>query len=168
MFSQGQLLAEARGWRDQSARSAAEARARGQRTAFLCHSHKDQTLVLGLITLLHREGWHVYVDWLDASLPDRPNRETARKIKDRIRAADFFLFLATQNAMASRWCPWEIGFADGVKPIDTIFVIPTQDDRGHTHGNEYLDLYRRVEPASPNGIAAWRPGEINGVFVRQL
>jgi hypothetical protein len=168
MITQGQLRDYARLWQGQSARSASEARSRGLKTAFICHSHQDRDLVLGLVAVLHRAGWVVYVDWLDATLPDRPNRETARRIKDRIRDANYFLFLATAASCTSRWCPWEIGYADGVKPIEAIMIIPTQDSRGYTHGNEYLDLYRRIDHAANGDIAAWGPGETSGVYVRNL
>lgn len=95
------------------ARTLTEARPLGFKTAFLCHSHKDQDLVKGLITLLVEAGWQIYVDWADSSMPETPNRQTAGKIKKRIEDYYFFLFLATANSMASRWCPWEIGYADG-------------------------------------------------------
>jgi TIR domain len=79
-----------------------EARASGMQTAFLCHSHKDQKLVEGLVTLLNESGWRVYVDWADSSMPETPNRQTAEKIKQRIVSHNLFLFLATANSMASR------------------------------------------------------------------
>ncbi|WP_448671273.1 toll/interleukin-1 receptor domain-containing protein [Pseudoxanthomonas mexicana] len=115
-----------------------------RRTAFLCHSHKDELLAKGLAHLLWQWGWHVYIDWQDASMPPTPDRTTARKIQDKILATDFFLFLATSNSMASRWCPWELGFADGKKSLDSILVVPTRDGTS-IHGNEYLALYRHID-----------------------
>lgn len=101
-------------------------------------------------------------------MPASPNRETAAKIKDRIVACDYFLFLATANSMASRWCPWEVGYADGKKSIDQILLIPTTDDQGRFHGNEYLQLYRRIMLADDGDVAAFNPGETLGVYARQL
>src|ERR1700745_247411 len=76
-----------------------EARTRlGQRTAFLCHSHKDADLVLGLQVLLVENGFDVYIDWQDTAMPEEPDRETAERIKTRIRTLDWFLFLATGNS----------------------------------------------------------------------
>ena len=80
------------------AKSLAEAQQNRLTTAFLCHSHQDRDLVQGLINLLTRAGWHVYVDWMDSSMPTKPNRTTADKIKKRIRELDYFLFLATSNS----------------------------------------------------------------------
>lgn len=64
--------------------SITEARRRGVRTAFLCHSHKYAELAEGLIALLAQHGWRPYVDWKDVEMPERPNRETAERIQARI------------------------------------------------------------------------------------
>ena len=145
-----------------------EAKARGIRTAFLCHSHKDQTLVTGLVNMLRSAGWRVYVDWADSGMPDKPNQQTARKIQSKIVELDYFLFLATTNSMASRWCPWEIGYADGMKPNESILIVPTQEGTT-THGNEYLELYRRIDLSTQGEVAAWQPGtNSRGVLVRSL
>jgi hypothetical protein len=91
-------------------------------------------------------------------MPAKPNRETAKRIKDKIEQLNLFLFLATPNSMASRWCPWEIGYADGKKPIDNIVVIPTSEG-ATTHGNEYLELYRRIDLMTTGSLALWQPGQ---------
>lgn len=120
------------------------------------------------MTLLNENGWQVYVDWADASLPSSPNRETADRIKGRIAQMTFFLFLATPNSTSSRWCPWEIGYADAVKNYDAMFIIPTSDQSGAYYGNEYLQLYRSIDMAS-GGLAAWYPNQPHtGTYIRQL
>jgi len=150
------------------ARTLTEARTQGLQTVFLCHSHHDELLVKGVIALLEETGWRVYVDWADASMPETPTRETAARIKQKIVDLNYFLFLATSNSMSSRWCPWEIGYADGKKPIDQILMLPTTDG-ARTHGNEYLQLYRRIELSNLGKLAAWQPGQTsNGVLVEHL
>jgi hypothetical protein len=144
-----------------------EARAAAAQTAFLCHSHQDETLVKGLVTMLTDAGWNVYVDWQDTTLPAVPDRQTASRIQDRIRSLTYFLFLATANSMESRWCPWEIGYANGVKEIDRILIVPTVDG-GNTHGNEYLQLYRRIDIGSGRAMVVTRPGYITGIGPRDL
>lgn len=76
-----------------TAHSLQEARSLRLRTVFLCHSHEDEQLVKGLITLFHEQGWRVYVDWQDAAMPDSPTRETAARIQQKIRELDYFYFL---------------------------------------------------------------------------
>ena len=110
----------------------------------------------------------MYVDWRDQSMPARPTRETAARIEEEIRRATFFLLLATANSMASRWCPWEIGYADGVKQLDMILVVPTTTG-ATAYGNEYLELYRHIDLASTGRLAAWRPGEPTaGIYLQSL
>lgn len=144
-----------------------EARRLGIQTAFLCHSHKDARLAEGLVSVLAQHGWRLYIDWKDAEMPESPNRETAARIQSRILECNYFIFLATANSTQSRWCPWEIGYADGKKPLDDIFVVPTRDSFT-TYGNEYLDLYRRIDISSTRKLAAFGPGQSRGVYVDAL
>lgn len=139
-----------------------------QRSAFICHSHKDKERVQGLVVLLSQAGLAAYVDWEDSELPSVPDRQTAAKIQKVIATADLFLFLATPHSMASRWCPWEIGYADGMKSIDQILVVPTADTDGRTHGNEYLQLYRRVDVDSIGTLSYYDPGSTFPQSMRRL
>lgn len=141
-----------------------------KRSVFLCHSHKDQRLVAGFLRKLDDDGWNAYVDWKDGTLPENPSAVTASKIKTKIAELDFFFFLATPNSMASRWCPWEIGLADGVKHRSSIFVIPTSGSDG-THGNDYIQLYQRIDFGRASGLrprsglAVWNPSDENARFL---
>lgn len=144
-----------------------EARVAGRKTVFLCHSHGDQTYVRGFVQLLSEAGWDAYVDWMDDTMPPSPNKVTALRIKRRISQSDYFMFLATPNSVKSRWCPWEIGFADGVKSAEAIMVVQTKSG-GTTYGNEYLELYRRIDFGDKRKMGAWNPGERMGVEVASL
>lgn len=151
-----------------SSRTLSEARTLRLQTIFLCHSHHDSILAKGLVQLFAQHGWDVYVDWMDSEMPDHPNAETAARIKQRISQTNLFLFLATANAKASRWCPWEIGYADATKTNNSILVVPTQDEHGRTHGNEYLQLYRHIDLSQAGRLAYWEPGEPLGKVVQSL
>lgn len=150
------------------AQTLAEARSKGLKSAFLCHSHADADLVKGMLNLLADSGWQVYVDWLDTAMPESPNRETANRIQQKIVDCNYFLFLATPNSVASRWCPWEIGCADGRKSVQQIIVIPTVDTSGKWYGNEYLHLYRKLDRASDGLLRVSEPGKADGTWVRWL
>lgn len=130
-----------------------------QKTAFLCHSHRDDMLAEGLQALLAEQGVELYIDWKDASMPLEPNRETAARIQAHIRTCDWFLFLATANSMASRWCPWELGYAHSQKHLERIAIVQTSDSTA-THGNEYMQLYRRID-ATSTGQLLWLPAGSN-------
>lgn len=112
---------------------------------FLSHSHKDSEEAEAVQAWLEEEyELKVYIDWKDNTMPDTPNRETAEKIQNKIKDCDLFFFLATKNSVASRWCPWEIGYADEVKGKNKIMIITTTDHI-RNYGNEYLALYREID-----------------------
>jgi hypothetical protein len=116
--------------------------------------------------LLLAQGWKVYIDWLDQELPDQPDKNTAIRIRDKISSHRWFLFLATASSVASRWCPWEIGYADAIKNNDSILLVRTEDDNGRWYGNEYLQLYRQINEAKSSdgrrGYAVFAPSAENG------
>ena len=54
------------------------------------------------------------------------------------------------------------------KHIDRILVVPTRDGV-KTHGNEYMQLYRRIDMSDIGQLAVWQPGDSqHGVVVRNL
>jgi len=101
-------------------------------------------------------------------MSEKPARRQLKKIKLTIRVMDYFLFLAAPNSVASRWCPWEIGFADGEKAADHILIIPTTDHTESWYGNEYLQLYRRIDEAEGGKLAVRNPAESKGVWLATL
>jgi hypothetical protein len=139
----------------------------GQQTGFLSHSHQDARLALGLQQMLVDQGWDIYIDWQDQEMPKEPDAETASRIKNAILGADWFLFLATENSMSSRWCPWEIGYADGRKPLNRVAIVPSTDSYGRYYGNEYLRLYSRIDSAYTGDLALFDV-QNRGTWVRSL
>lgn len=142
-----------------SAAVISEAKRLGRQTAFLSHSHHDADLAKGVQDFLQANGWDVYIDWDDTTMPATPDRQTAQNIQAKIVELDWFLFLATENSMRSRWCPWEIGYADGKKPYNSILILQTKDERGNYYGNEYLQLYRHLSATDTGKFGAFRPNE---------
>ena len=63
-----------------------------------------------------------------------------------IRQYDKFVFLASDAALASRWCNWEIGFGDAHKyDTDKIAIFPIKQDNRDWTGSEFLQLYPSIE-----------------------
>jgi len=138
---------------------------KAKKTAFLCHSHKDVEQVKGLIVWFREEGIDLYIDWMDHSLPEVPSAETARKLKEKIEFCNLFYFLATSNSTASRWCPWEIGYADSSQK--SVVIIPTSDSINN-YGNEYLGLYPRIDTGTDGsraGLALFEIGKSKGLWL---
>ena len=119
---------------------------RSHRRAFLSHSHLDQELALGLKRMFAKVGVGLYIDWLDLTMPAATNVETARKIQEAIRQSDYFLYLVTSNSSESIWCPWELGYADGMRTLQNkSYVVPTIGEDEVEYGKEYLGLYRVMD-----------------------
>jgi len=118
--------------------------------------------------MLAENGWGVYLDWKDTALPAEPDQATASAIRNKIDRLEWFIFLATPNSVASRWCPWEIGYADRAKSPDKIILIRTADS-GNWYGNEYLGLYREITYAKGDLLAIFPPNQNgNGIVLQNL
>ena len=117
---------------------------RSEEYIFLSHSNEDLPLAEGLVQKLRGLGLKLYFDLDDSGLAYPPGRSTAIRIKKCIDNAAAFILLATEKSIReSRWCPWELGYADGIGiPIG---IAQTKDMEGKCWGAEYLQMYESVE-----------------------
>ncbi len=116
---------------------------------FLSHSFLDKSVVQGLYLELTAMGFSVYVDWIIDPDLDRSNvtKESAKRIRDRMKSCRALLLAISVNAAISKWMPWELGFIDGDKGLCAI--IPISDSKEYTYkGYEYLKLYPYVKKAN--------------------
>ena len=119
---------------------------------FLSHSHLDKTVIEQAKIFFENLGIRIYVDWADQTMPEKTNGVTAQKIKSQIISLnDKFVVLATNHAIASKWCNWEIGIADPFKLHNKKFaLLPLADNSGTWSGNEYLQIYPRIARGTTN------------------
>lgn len=123
-------------------------------SAFLSHSHLDKELIEEANAFFKGLNISIYIDWMDETMPEKTSGMTATKIKSKIISNDKFVLLATNNAVASKWCNWELGVGDTFKASnDKLLVLPLADNRGHWTGNEFLQIYPRVEPVSKDSYS---------------
>jgi hypothetical protein len=115
-------------------------------TIFLSHSHTDNEVVEQAVTFFRTLGVSIYVDWMDDTMASSPSGATAEKIKSKIKENDKFIFLATNAAVNSKWCNWEVGVGDTFKlPSKKISLFPLADNNVGWNGNEYFQIYPRIE-----------------------
>jgi hypothetical protein len=57
--------------------------------------------------------------------PPFTNGETVKKIKEGIKQNRKFVLLATNKAINSKWCNWELDFCDPHKYIDQVAPFPS-------------------------------------------
>lgn len=124
----------------------------GEITVFLSHKHDEAKELKDAIALLHSLGVSVYVDWMDEGMPSVTSGKTAERIKQKIQANKKFILLATDAAVASKWCNWELGYGDAHKYIKHIALLPIAENDGTWKGSEYLQIYPAIE--SDNTIGA--------------
>lgn len=118
----------------------------GKVTVFLSHKHEETEELDGAITLLNNLGVDVYVDWQDKEMPKNTNGATASLIKRKIRENRKFILLATESAIASKWCNWELGYGDSQKYKEHIAVFPIRNTYDpNFSGSEYLAIYPAIE-----------------------
>ena len=118
---------------------------RATKKIFLSHSHKDADLVKSAIAFFLSQGIEIYVDWLDPDMPTVTSASTASKIKLKIKENHKFVVLLSSNAKDSKWVPWELGYADGVKAMSDIAIFPILRNSSDTfNGVEYMALYPKI------------------------
>jgi hypothetical protein len=132
---------------------------RAQVTVFLSHSHKDADLVEAVVNSLASFGVKVYIDRLDTEMPAVTSGVTAIRLKEKIIENKKFIVLVSSNAVESKWIPWELGYADGVKELRHIASIPISDDFGHFQGNEYLQMYPQIKKSDQGNWCFFAPGK---------
>lgn len=118
---------------------------------FLSHSFSDADLILGVKKLLEREGFSVYVDWIEDPQLDRNNvtKETAQHIKDRMNTCKQLVYATSENAKHSKWMPWELGYFDGRKSGQVSILPLLESEYADFKGQEYLSLYPVLRKGTP-------------------
>ncbi len=114
-------------------------------SVFISHKHTDFEIVSRVKDLLEKCGFIGYVDWEDDLMPPTTSGETAIKIKEKISEAKKFIFIATNQAIESKWCNWEIGYADAFKYINNIAIMPIEQANDSFKGEEYLNIYPSIQ-----------------------
>ena len=113
---------------------------------FLSHKHDDLEDLKGLIGFLEKKyDVQVYIDSMDKEMQNRQtDGQTALRIKEVIRNSDKFILLATDKAVESPWCNWELGFGDSHKYRKNIAVFPLKEKQMKEKdykGHEYMAIY---------------------------
>ena len=131
-------------------------------TVFLSHKHSDLEDMKDVIGFLQTTyGVLVYIDSNDSSMPMTTSGLTAEKLKNRIKKCDKFILLATDGAVDSKWCNWELGFGDAHKYKDNIALFPIKPQGSADtwyKGKEYMSIYPYI--AEYDGTERYLDGTI--------
>lgn len=139
-------------------------------TVFISHKHEDLEDLKGVLGFLQKTyGVKVYIDSQDPTMPRVTSPETALKIRERIEKCNKFILLATNGAIESNWCNWELGFGDARKFKEHIALFPMKpkgtSDSAYK-GSEYMKIYPYISYF--NGTEKYKSGKLisPGYYVR--
>lgn len=128
-------------------------------SVFLSHKHNELEYLERVRFVLESLSAYVYVDWTDPSMLHPTDRKTAETLKGKIEQCDKFIFIASDAAIESKWCNWEIGYGDAYKyKQDKIALFPIKQDYREWKGSEYLQLYPLIEYF--DGTTTYKNGHI--------
>ena len=126
-------------------------------TVFLSHKHSDLEDLKGVMGMLENLGAKIYIDSMDNKMPKETSGDTAKRIKEVIKYCKKFVLLATEDAIESYWCNWELGIGDILKFKNHIAILPmkeTGESDFEYKGNEYLQIYPSI--TYYKGFTNWR------------
>lgn len=147
IFEQGAFNAYSQVRLDESRSPVFEYSQHGERntTVFISHKHDDLEDLKGVLGFLQRTyGVRVYIDSQDPKMPKVTSAKTALNIRNRIEQCDKFILLATNGAIESKWCNWELGYGDAQKFKQHIALFPMKPKAAYDwayKGSEYMDIY---------------------------
>lgn len=139
-------------------------------TIFISHKHDDLEDLQGIIGFLEEEyNVDTYTDGNDSKMPKITSGKTAERIREIIKRCDKFILLATNKAVESNWCNWELGFGDENKFPKHIAIFPMNDkfkSESDYKGKEYMELYPTIIYC--DGTEKYRDGSSieEGYYVR--
>lgn len=119
----------------------------GQRASvFLSHKHDEISQLKRVAYILENLHTNIYVDWLDNSMPKTTSGVTATIIKQQIKKYDKFILIATNGAIDSKWCNWELGYGDAQKfDLGKMALFPIAQNDGNWKGSEYMQIYPTIQ-----------------------
>lgn len=114
-------------------------------TVFISHKHDELQELKGVLGFLQKQyDVKTYIDSRDPSMPQITTATTAANLKARIKKCDKFILLATNAAIDSKWCNWELGYGDAQKFKAHIALFPLKPKGSYDSLTEVQSTYRYI------------------------
>ncbi|WP_025743785.1 TIR domain-containing protein [Aquimarina pacifica] len=116
-------------------------------TLWISHQPNQLEELDSAINFLKGFGVLIYADWLDEehSIYNTNIQDSKEKKEKRIKENRKFIFLATEEAIDSKECKWELRYANTQKSIDQIAILPVRKDYTDYSGSAYLQKYPYIQ-----------------------
>lgn len=126
---------------------------------FVSHKKENTTEAKRLKSRIQKLGYTCYIDADDPSLKETKSAEQmAELIRSHLRQCRCLIFVYSQQAIESKWMPWELGFFDGRWGNRSIglYILdkgphrkagdpPRDESRASFSVQEYLEMYEQVD-----------------------
>ncbi len=113
---------------------------------FLSYSLHDLSFAKKIFNLLIKKGFSVYADFIDPSFSrQNVNKKTAKKLSKMISKCKSLIYIHSKSAAVSKWCPWEIGLASGLKNFRCAIMPLVEELDSEFERQEYLLLYPIID-----------------------
>ncbi|WP_103072562.1 TIR domain-containing protein [Aquimarina sediminis] len=117
---------------------------------FLSHKYDELEELDSAINFLKGFGVLIYADYLldennIEGTDDSNTKEVRQEVEEKIKENKKFIFLATEDAINSKQCKWEVRYANTQKTLDNIAILPIREDYTDYGGAEYLKKYPYIQ-----------------------
>ncbi len=108
---------------------------------FLFHKPNELEELDSAINFLNNFRILIHVDWLEDAVEEDKSDIITKTITQKIKNNDKFIFLATEDAIHSKWCNWVLRLAKTKIPVEDIIMLPVRGDYDDYGGEEFLQKY---------------------------
>lgn len=77
---------------------------------FISHQRNDKEVAKKIADYIYKSGVDIYFDEYDSGIDRNNPQSVVNAIKTGIRRSTHMLCILSQNALLSKWMPWEIGY----------------------------------------------------------
>jgi len=114
-------------------------------SVFISFEPGDEEAMISVLLMLDSAGVKIYPVWSDPVITSGQRSNEFDSLRKNISRCSKFVFIASENALKSNRCNWELGIGDGLRYPDNIAVMPVTEQRGATWScPDYLQTFPKL------------------------
>ncbi|TPN86712.1 TIR domain-containing protein [Aquimarina algicola] len=87
----------------------------------------------------------VYANWVDEDIPENSDDITQQHIQQKLQECQKLVFVATEDALQSKWLNWILRYTKTQKNIADIAILPIREDYADYGGLSLLESYAYIQ-----------------------
>lgn len=135
----------------------------------LTAAEQDRALQRPALHFLVSQAASLYVDVRESGDPDREPEGYDLWLRTCLAHGRSLVLVATQEGLASKWVPWQLGLAEGFLGRENVAVLPV-DDYVPFRGSALVEIYPTIRRREGAWVLVWpggRPGPLLGDWLTQ-